>query len=238
MFKRLTFTLLAAALLALSACTTVVQSQNPDLRTINVNGTGTASASPDIATAEIAVVSRNADVKAASDQNTRAMAGVLSSLNGLGVADDDIQTINYSISIEEQFDSEGKPTGQRVFVINNTVRAKFRDLSKVGAGLQAAIDAGANQISNITFGVEETDALMAEARAKAMADAKARADQLAQAAGIEINKPYTISEYSTYAPSGVRADVSALATDGGAPVPVQPGQIMVQVDVQVTYLIK
>lgn len=244
MFKRVfTLSLLALAVLAVaitSACTVAAPSgQDRNFRTINVNGTGTVYGSPDIATADLSVVTRNETVKPASDENTRLMAAVIAAVKALGVEDKDFRTSNYSIFIEQKTNPDGSLSDKREYVINNTVSVTFRDLSKVGEGLQAAIAAGANQISNITFGVEDTAKLAAEARDKAMADAQARAEQLAKAAGVTIDKPYNISESYAYVPQ-----LKALSYGSGglgeapAPVPVQSGQISVQVDVSVTYLIK
>jgi uncharacterized protein YggE len=231
---------LALALLA-SACAAVPQpgSPDPNFRTINVNGTGIVYGSPDIATADIAVVTRNADVKTASDENTRQMTAVLAALRALGVADTDIRTSNYNIVIEEQRDPEGNLTGTREYVITNTVAVTFRNLSVVGEGLEAAIAAGANQVSNINFSLEDTSALSADARAKAMSDALSRAEQLAGAAGVEIDRPYSISESFSFIPVARNLDFGVGgAAEVAAAVPVESGQIMVQVDVNVTYLIR
>ncbi|MBI3362648.1 MAG: SIMPL domain-containing protein [Chloroflexi bacterium] len=242
MFKRVSTLPFLIAMLALAAAPACAGDRSGDaanLRTINVSGSGTAHGSPDIATAQISVVTRDEKVKIASDDNTRLMAGVISALTKVGVEDKDIQTSNFTITIQQVTNPDGTLSDKREFVIENAVRVKFRDLSKVGEGLQDAIGAGANQISDIQFGVENTAALAAEAREKAMADAKARADQLAKAAGVTIDKPFTISEayYTNYGVSQ-RQVAAPLSADSGQPVPVQPGQISVQVDVSVTYLIK
>jgi uncharacterized protein YggE len=247
MFKRLSRVSalgLAVTLVALaSACTTPAGVGVPDrnFRTITVNGTGIALGSPDIATADISVVTRNEDVQPASDENTRLMAAVLAALQGLGVEDKDLRTSNYSIAIEQPVGPDGTLSETREYVIANTVTVTFRDLSIVGEALQAAIAAGANQVSNIVFNVEDTSVLGAEARASAMADARSRADQLAEAAGVEIDVPHTINESYSFIPLPYARELAfAESADAAqvAPVPVQTGQITVQVDVTVTYLIR
>ena len=245
MFKRLSKAsaiVLAFLVVALaSACAVPAAStgQDRNFRTITVNGSGTAYGSPDIATADISVVTRNADVKPASDENTRQMAAVIAALKTLGIDDKDFRTSNYSINIEQPVKPDGTLSETREYVINNTVTVTFRDLSKVGEALQAAITAGANQVANIVFTVEDTSALSAEARGKAMTDARSRADQLAQAAGVQVDVPHTINESYAFMPYARELAIAAPQADGqGAPVPVQTGQISVQVDVTVTYLIK
>jgi len=180
-------------------------------------------------------------VKPASDENTRQMAAVLSALKALGVADADIRTSNYSIVIDQPVQPDGTLSETREYVITNTVTVTFRDLSRVGEGLQAAITAGANQVSNIAFSLEDTAELSAQARDKAMSDAQVRAEQLAAAASVTLDVPYNINESYSFVPLARSLD---FGIGGGgdvaqaAPVPVQSGQIMVQVDVNVTYLIK
>ncbi len=245
MFNRLfKVSLLLLAVLALglaSACAPapVAGSQDRNFRTINVSGTGVVYGSPDIATADISVVTRNEDVKPASDDNTRTMAAVIAALKGLGVEDKDFRTSNFSINIEQPTEPDGTPSGAREYVITNTVTVTFRDLSKVGQGLQAAISAGANQVANISFSLEDTSELASQARQKAMDDAHNRAQQLAQAASVEIDRPYNINESFIFAPQARSLSLSAgAAPEVAQPVPVQSGQIMVEVDVNVTYLIK
>ena len=236
-------TVLSLAVLALglaSACAPApaVGSQDRNFRTINVNGTGVVFGSPDIATADVSVVTRNEDVKPASDENTRTMAAVIAALKGLGVDDKDFRTSNFSINIEQPVQPDGTLSDTREYVITNTVTVTFRDLSKVGEGLQAAISAGANQVANISFSLEDTSELASQARQMAMDDAHARAQQLAQAASVEIDRPYNINESYTFAPQARSFSLSGAGADAAQAVPVQSGQIMVEVDVNVTYLIK
>jgi uncharacterized protein YggE len=115
-----------------------------------------------------------------------------------------------------------------------------RDLSKVGDALGKAVAAGANSINGVSFTVSDQTALEAEARDKAMADAKARAEQLAKAAGVTLDKPMQISESFNnpipYAVNVRAADSAGVAAQN--PVPVQAGQIQVNLQVSVTYIIK
>ena len=141
---------------------------------------------------------------------------------------------------EQPVQPDGTLSETREYVITNTLTVTFRDLSKVGEALQAAIGAGANQVSNINFSVEDTAKLSAEARDKAMADAQARAEQLAKAVGASIDRAYSVSESYAFVPQAraLNYGLGGAAAEAAAPVPVQTGQIMVEVDVSVTYLIK
>jgi uncharacterized protein YggE len=233
-----------AGVLVLSACASLPAANSADAETphtISVTGSGAAYGSPDIANAQIGIESRGADVaQLVTEANTK-MAAIIAAVKALGVEDKDIQTSNFSITAQQEYDPDGRPTGKFTYVVSNNVNVAVRDLTKVGDALGKAVEAGANSIYGVTFSVSEPAKLEAEARDKAMADAKARANQLAQAAGVTLGDPMTISEYSN-GPIPYAADVRAVAglgVDGSvAPVPVSGGQIQVNLQVSVVYLIR
>jgi uncharacterized protein len=224
-------------LLTLSACGTPIGSP-PTPRTISVSGDATAYGKPDTAVAQVGVQTRNADAGAAVDENTNTMNAIMAALTGLGVAEEDIQTSNFSVYANQNYDTNGQPTDV-VYIADNTVTVTVRDLTKLGDVLGQTVAAGANNIYGVSFTVSDQSALEADARAKAMADAKARADQLAQAAGVTLGAPVTITELSGGVipyPHDVRAE--DMAASGGAAVPVSGGQVSVQLHVTVTYAIQ
>ncbi len=233
-------------LLALSACAAPAVAQSSgnsqeQPRTISVTGNGVAYGKPDIATAQIGVQSRSTDPAQAVDDATAKMNAILAALKGLGIDEKDIQTTNFSVSVQQDVNPEtGQLKDTFTYVVDNTVTVTVRDLGKVGDVLGKAVGAGANSIYGVNFTVSDQAALEAEARDKAMADAKARAEQLAKAAGVTLDAPMNISEYSS-GPIPYAADyraAPALGVGGGAPVPVSTGQIQVNLQVSVTYVIK
>jgi uncharacterized protein len=242
---KLTAGLLIALLgtLVLSACAgaapvplQTTSGQNPP--SISVTGNGVAYGSPDIAVAQIGVQSRDTDpARAVADANAK-MSAIIAALKELGVEDKDIQTANFSVSAQQDFDpATGQPKGTFTYVVDNTVSVTVRDLSKVGDMLSRVVDAGANSIYGVNFSVSDQSALEAEARQKAMADAKARAEQLAQAAGVTLDAPLSISEFST-GPVPLPYAVDRAQAGGGGPVPVATGQVQVNLQVSVVYTIK
>lgn len=242
---KLTSVLLIALLgvLALSACAgpTTVNTSPEQSHTIAVTGSGVAYGKPDIAVAQIGVESRDADpARAVSDANEK-MDAILSAIKSLGVDDQDMQTTNFSVFAQQDTDPDtGRPKGTYTYVVNNTLSVTVRDLSKVGDVLGKAVNAGANSINSVAFTLSDSAALESEARDKAMADAKARAEQLAKAAGVMLDKPMNINEY-TSGPIPYAADYKAapaLGLGGGGPVPVSTGQIQINLQVSITYLIK
>lgn len=235
--KLLPILIAALAALALTACSvTAPAAEQP--HTINVTGYGAAYGAPDIATAQIGVETRNADPARAVSANTEKMNAVIAAIKKLGVEDKDIQTTNFSVYAQQNYDANSQPT-DITYVVTNTVSVTVRDLNKVGEMLGKATAAGANSVNGVSFSVSEAAALESEARGNAMADAKARAGQLADAAGVALDKPLSISEYTSmpvYYDGGKQ--LLSLEAGGGAPVPISTGQYQVTVQVSVTYLIK
>lgn len=239
---KLTTALMAAlvGVLTLSACAAPAAGTTPEQpHTVTVNGNGVAYGKPDVAAVQIGVQSRDADpARAVEDANAK-MASIMTALTGLGIDEKDVQTTNFSVSAQQDFDPEtGQPKNTFTYIVDNTVSVTVRDLGQVGEVLGQSVGAGANSIYGVSFSVSDMSALEAEARNKAMADAKARAEQLAQAAGVTLDQPLTISEFSS-GPIPYAADYRiAEAVGGGAPVPVSTGQVQINLQVSVTYLIK
>lgn len=233
-----------AALLTLAACATGAPaasagngSDSP--HTISVSGNGTAYGTPDLATINIGVQSRHTDAAAAVAENTNKMNAITAALAGLGIEAKDIQTTNFSVYPQQEYDPQtGQATGVTTYVVDNSVNVVLRDLNNVGAALGRATEAGANSIYGISFGVSDPAKLEAEARAKAMADAKARAEQLAQAAGVTLDVPMNISEYSSGPIPYAVDSKAALGVGGGGSVPVSSGQLQISLSVNITYIIK
>jgi uncharacterized protein YggE len=205
-----------------------------------VNGSGIVYGKPDIAIAAIGVQTRHQDPGQAVTESNTKMDAIIAALKALGVAENDIQTTNFSVYVQQEFDERGQP-GAFTYVADNTVTITVRDLAKVGDVLGDAVAAGANSIHGVSYSVSDFSALEAEAREKAMADAKARAEQLAQVAGVTLDQPMTINEFSSgpipYA-LDVRAGMGGGMVAEQAAVPVSSGQIQVTMQVNVTYLIR
>ena len=237
----LSLALLGAVALSACAAPAVGSASNAEQpHTISVTGNGVAYGAPDVAVVMIGVEERDADPAGAVDKANEKMASIMAAIKGLGIEDKDLQTTNFSVYAQEDFEPEtGRPTGTRTYVVNNILNVTVRDLSKVGDVLGKAVGAGANAIHGVNFSVSDMAKLEAEAREKAMADAKARAEQLAKAAGVTLDKPMNINEY-TSGPIPFAAEMKAAPAGlgGGGPVPVSTGQIQVNLQVNVTYIIK
>lgn len=229
-------------LFVLSACASPVgaQTASEQPHTISVTGSGIAYGKPDIAVASVGVQSRHPDAGQAVTENSQKMDAVIAALKALGIAEEDIQTTNFSVYVQQDFKGEGQPASF-TYVADNTVTITVRDLNKVGDVLGDVVAAGANNIYGVSYSVSDFSTLESAARQKAMADAKARAEQLAQNAGVTLDQPMTISEFTSgpipFAVDGRGGFGGAVAQDLAA-VPVSSGQIQVTMQINVTYIIK
>lgn len=237
--------ILLVASVLLSACgsapvTTALAQAEPTpeaRRTLNVTGTGKTFLTPDIAYVSVGVHTENKDAgEAVADNNTQSQE-VSNAIRALGIVAKDIQTTNFSIYPQQQFDDKGQLVGIN-YVVDNTVYVTVRDIAKVGDVLTAAVQAGANSVNNISFDVEDKTQALSEARKAAVANARAQAEELAEAAGVELGPIQTISVYGgapmpVYEGKGIGG---AVALDSS--VPVSPGQLILSVDVNIVYSIE
>jgi uncharacterized protein YggE len=239
-----TLLLVAAWLLpgpAPAAAQTAVTTEGEPMtqRTISVSGTGSASTQPDMAVVTVGVTSEATEASDALTQNSTQMAAVIDALKKGGVLAKDIrtQTIRLSPRYEQPPRTAGgaqKPAELVGFKANNVVEARVRELADLGELLDAAVQAGGNQIQGIRFEIEDPSVLLVQARDAAWEDALAKAEQLVDLAGAELGPALTIQEFSsTPRPyEGARA----VAFDAqAAAVPIEAGEQNVQIQVQVTW---
>jgi uncharacterized protein YggE len=226
--------------LILSACgpTTINQEAQPASRTLNVNGLGTSSITPDIAYIYIGVHNEGTTASEAVNANKTQTNAVVDAIKKAGVDKKDIRTTNFSIYPSQQYAPDGKLTGT-TYMVDNTVYITVRALDSLGSLLDDTISAGANSVNSIQFDVADKTAALKEARVKAVKDAKTQAQELADAAGITLGDIQSISFYdNTPIPmtTGGKGGGGAMAAD--ATVPIQPGQLTISVSVSITYGIK
>ncbi len=200
---------------------------------IQVTGTGSVFADPDVAILNMGVSVERRSVKEAADEAAKAMEKVISSLKKKGVADEDIQTQTFSI--QPQYDYVDKKQILRGYKVTNIVTVKIRDLSSVGKIIDDAVIAGGDslRVNSIVFSIDDPSKAREEARVKAMEDARRKAEVLARESGVKLGKPISISE-TIYLPpkSGYYGGRE------GAVTPIQPGTLEVKVSVSVIYSIE
>ena len=198
---------------------------------ITMAGTGRVALTPDIATLTLGVDIARPELTAAQTEASATMEDVIQTLRDGGVDEQDIQTASYAIYTERDYSKTNQPiTG---FHVVHTVSVTVRDIDSAGTLLQATIDAGANNVQGVSFGLEDNQAAVTRARELAVADARATAESLANLTSTRLGRIIDITE-STSAVAPVDRDAGAVAGDGGA-VPINPGQTEVSVVVTITW---
>jgi uncharacterized protein YggE len=203
-------------------------------RTITVTGQGQATAPPDMATIHTGVVSQAKTASEALKANNQAMARLMSALKEHNVADKDLQTSSFDVQPDYRHDPQGRTEPEIVgYRVTNQVRVVVRNLPNLGQVLDALVAAGSNQISGISFGIDEPTGVMNQARNRAVADARSRAELYAQAAGVKVGDVVSISEQVAYVP---QPQFFARAADSmAASVPIATGQQELQATVQMVF---
>jgi len=204
-----------------------------------VSGTGTVTITPDIAVLSVGVSDQETTVAAAQARVTDAMNKVMAALKQNGVADKDIQTTSYSIQPVTRYDSTKNESVITGYSVSNMVNVKIRALDKAGTVIDAVAVAGGNaiRINGVSLTVEKPEGYFGEARGKAMADAKAKADQLASLAGVKLGGAFYITENSGYTPIPVPVFRAAAGAAPDVTTPISPGQTEITLTVQVAYAI-
>lgn len=171
-----------------------LRNPNPVYNVITVNGEGEAVAVPDIASFTFSVSQDSATVAAAQEGVTQKMDAIIAALKNLGIAERDIKTSDYSVYPKYEYTTQPcSPTFcppsrqmQDGYTATHSVSVKVRDTAKAGEALAAAGNAGATNLSSISFTVDDPDMIVNKARAEAIADAKEKAEMLADELGVKL----------------------------------------------------
>lgn len=209
---------------------TVQTAQQPTAR-ITVTGTGTATGTPNQVVVTMGVQVSGGSVSTALDAANQTVSQVTAALHGQGVPDADIQTDGLSIYPNYQNDSP-VPVGYQV---SESLTATLDQISAAGQQIEAAVHAGGNAITvdGVSLNLTDDGPLYAAARANAMRDARAKAGQLASAAGESLGQAVSITSVTTSSPPVYAPNAAASA--GSAAVPISPGSQQVSVSVTVVY---
>ncbi len=222
----------------------------PAANTITVSGHGEAVAVPDIATFSFSVVSEKADVASAQADATTKANATTDYLKSAGIDEKDIQTSNYSIN--PQYDyvqaacvNGSCPSGRQVlrgYEVRQTTTVKVRDTAKAGDLLAGVGSKGATEVSGLNFTFDDPTKVQSDARDKAIADAKTKADVLAKQLGVSIVRVTAFNESSGGYPVPMAYGLGGAtnqAKDMVASAPtISTGQNKVSDDVSVTYEIR
>lgn len=200
-------------------------------RTVSVSGIGRVALTPDTVYMTLGVDVIDPDLGVAQSQAATRMDDVIAALLDRGVAQADIQTATYAINVNRDYNQPGQPIIG--YIVTHTVTVKVRDVDNAGNVIAGAVDAGANNVSGVWFGVEDQAGALAQARELAVADARAKAEDLARLVGSSLGPVLSISESSS---GGAPAPYDGVAgADKATTVTINPGQTEVTLSVSVVY---
>lgn len=204
-----------------------------NMRQVTVVGTGEISGTPDTARVEIGVEVTAATTSEAISQNNAQVAAVINKLKELGIADADIQTSNFNMYAN--YDENGREIVG--YNVSNMVSVTIRNLEQAGTLLDQVVQVGANRIYGVTFSVDDPTALIAQSRDRAIENARAKAEQMAQLSGASLGEVLVITENlgSEPIPMPYGKGGGMPAAEQAASVPVQAGEQSFMANVQVTY---
>jgi uncharacterized protein YggE len=219
---------------------TAIETGYSPAQTITVVGQGTTRVEPDIARVTVGVETSAETIAEAVVQNEAQMQAVLAALEEAGITKKDIQTTNFSISLDrypEPVVSTNVDQALPVYRVSNMVNVTIRDLEMVGAVLDAVIEAGANNIWGVSFTIEDPSEAQAEARADAVDNARERAEALAELSGVELGPVMAVSEVLGGGGIPVTYDTVVERAAAGAGS-ISPGELEIGYQVQVSYFIE
>lgn len=216
---------------------------------INVTGEGKVAIRPDVATFTAAVVTQSEKIGTAQSENTGRSNEMLALLKSSGVEEKDLKTIGYFINPQYQYDARPciqiypNPCPQNPprivsYEVRHTVEVKVRDLNKVDDLLAGVVEKGANEVSSVQFSVDDEEKVLAEARKKAIEDAKTKAEILAKDLGVRLTKIVAFSESGggpifarSFEALGKGGDFGGAATTPQ----IEPGEQEIRLFVNVVY---
>ena len=200
---------------------------------LDVSANGEVTRVPDLAIISAGVVTRATTARSALQQAANKMARVRAALARAGVADRDIQTSNINLNPDYAYENNRPPrlTGYNA---SNQVTVKFRDIANAGEILDALVAEGANSINGPTLTVDKPQAALDEARTRAIAAGRARAELYARSLGMRVVRVVAISESGGhFPPPPPVAMMRAEAAD--ASTKIDPGEQTLQVNVAMTF---
>ncbi|MCU1675675.1 MAG: 26 kDa periplasmic immunogenic protein [Frankiales bacterium] len=217
-----------------------VAPDNPRTPAITVSGIGKVSGTPDVLSLSLGVETREPDVSSAMDTASTAMRDVIAALRAAGVAEADLQTTSVSVQGNYRYDNNGTSHIDG-YIATQQLTAKLRAAAKAGPVIGAAVAAGGDAIrlNGLSLSLDDDSALLAQARERAFAEARTKAEHYARLAGVPLGTVIAIDDavVSGNDPVYGRQAMDYALAAGKASAPIQLGSQDVAVTVSVVYSI-
>ena len=225
----------ALFLMSCSAAFAAPQQETPR-PTLSVDGQGTGTAAPDMATVTIGVTTQGKDAAKAQNDNAWVSNQIQAAVRGLGIEEKDIQTRNYSFypNYSTEKDHRNEVTG---YTVNNSVIVVVRDIKLTGKVIDAALNNGANEINSLDFSASDTKAVRKVALLNAVQDARDKADIIAKGLGKRIVGIQSVSESTGYIETRRFGGNMLMAAAKDAATPIAPGSLSLTANVHVDFIL-
>lgn len=231
----------AAGLAFLLAGTLLFALSKPENTGIQVTGTGIVSIKPDTARIRLAVVTEDNEAAKAAAKNAELTDAVIKAVQKAGIAAEDTATRDYNLYRQSRYNSNTGTNEYRGYRVSNSLTVTVRDIAHTGKIIDAALQAGANELSDISFYARDTSAAYEQARTQAFLHAQNAAETLSAASGKKLGKALFIEEYQNHSAYRNSADyvleeraikMSSVST------PITPGETEVSVTLRVVFEFK
>lgn len=225
----------ALFLMSCSAAFAAPQQETPR-PTLSVDGQGTGTAAPDMATVTIGVTTQGKDAAKAQNDNAWVSNQIQAAVRGLGIEEKDIQTRNYSFypNYSTDKDHRNEVTG---YTVNNSVIVVVRDIKLTGKVIDAALSNGANEINSLDFSASDTKAVRKVALLNAIQDARDKADIIAKGLGKRIVGIQNVSESTGYIETRRFGGNMLMAVAKDAATPITPGSLSLAANVHIDFIL-
>lgn len=225
----------ALFLMSCSAAFAAPQQETPR-PTLSVDGQGTGTAAPDMATVTIGVTTQGKDAAKAQNDNAWVSNQIQAAVRGLGIKEKDIQTRNYSFypNYSTDKDHRNEVTG---YTVNNSVIVVVRDIKLTGKVIDAALSNGANEINSLDFSANDTKAVRKVALLNAIQDARDKADIIAKGLGKRIVGIQNVSESTGYIETRRFGGNMLMAVAKDAATPIAPGSLSLTANVHIDFIL-
>jgi hypothetical protein len=234
-------TLLAALLLGTASLPAAVNAQQaPGIAQtiagtrLDISATGEVTRVPDIAIISAGVVTRSSTASGALQDAADWMSKVLAALKGAGIDSRDIQTSNVSLNPEYRY-ADNQPPQLVGYTATNQLTIRFRDIRNAGKILDALVKQGANQINGPNLTIDKPEAALDEARAKAVAAGRARAELYARSLGLRVARIVSVSESGGNFPVPPRPMMMEARQSLPAATAIEPGEQKIEVTLAMTF---
>lgn len=200
---------------------------------LKLSGEGSVSASPNMSTITLGVITENENLTSAQQENNQKITSVINSLSGLGIKKDDIKTVDYRI--EMVYDYENSTQTLRGYRVIHMLQITNNDIARTGSIVDTAVKNGANTVSNIEFSIKNPQKYYNQALSLSLKNAQSKASALAKDMNVNVNPVPILVQEVGQMPSPMPMQANMFAKSAAA-TPIQPGELTITATIQAHFL--